>query len=91
MKYVKRISVQYFLRDHSYRTGGFSIIWCSLLKTLPLIQESIAWDIGHGNQRWWLNFEELHLDGALAIEWDLYASRLAHAGVYISEQPDRLV
>lgn len=43
------------------------------------------------SQRWWLNFEELHLDGALAIEWDLYASRLAHAGVYISEQPDRLV
>lgn len=48
MKYLKRLPVHYFLCDHTLHSGEASTIWRSLLKSLPVIQHSIAWDVGRG-------------------------------------------
>lgn len=49
LKYLKRLPVHYFLRDRSIHHGGSSVIWRSLLKSLPVIQQHISWDVCRGN------------------------------------------
>lgn len=133
-KYLHRLPSVYWIRSCKSICPGASLVWRSLIKSLPFIQQLLCWTIGRGTsvylgidpisgldddfrfsdalllalhacgilvlkQVWsstafsggaWHTAEELHLQGALTVEWNTFVKNLSCAGIHLTLDEDVL-